>query len=987
MADSLIAGLFLLLAVVALLLAVLALRHRVAFRLGVRNAARARRRTAMLLMGLLIGTSIIAGSLVVGDTIDSLALHYTYLAVGHSDEAIGDQSASGNWQPFNYSVYGSVQSAAPGDHEISGVTPEIVGSVSILDRTTDIPQPSLNLIAVNGNQSAVLGSFVSDTGAVVQGPAPGEVILDDLAASEMNASAGDSVVLYGPNAQPVPMVVQAVVQDNERGAFPTGGVGNYGSAFIDLSAGQSLEAMPGSINFLVISIAGGESQQLAHSDAVSAFLNTTIASIPAAHGLAVDEILKNAVATEDTKGSGATTLFLVLGLFSIAAGALLVVGIFTLLAEERKGEMGVERALGLRREELVYSFLFEGTFYAAGSALAGTALGVAVGYGLTYAFGGLIRTAGISEAALLQSFTVTPEALVLSYVAGFLLTLVTVAVASRRASRLNIVRAIRDLPEPDPPRRTYTYLALFGAIAFVLGALLYAKTYQGTSAISDPVIGGALVLAGLALVAARFVRNRPVFSALGVALLIWGGYEPLRTWALGTSHGGGVYGVFVEGIMLVTGAVLIYAFNAATVAAALVRLAGGRRKRAPVALVGLSFPGRRPGRTTTTLAIFALVSFTLVIIAAVGSSLDASLSTLEREESGGYALVAFSSTSAPQLPAYVSGNATLSPDFAHVVPLSTGPINVSVNGSNLAPYSDSVYSAPTGEPAFSDFYSSNQYTYSATLNGMSASQVDQELSSDPGVAIVDQTYSTVPDNLATSVPAGHPQVNPGAGIELTNPLNGNTTFVTVIGVMTQDVLTGVFVNPAAAAKLGVTGAQIFLMGVAPGIADATAALAAKKAFFPYGLVVVNLENAIASSIATTEGEIELLQIFVGLGLVVGIAAMGIVAARAVAERRREIGMLRANGFTQGMIIRAFLLEYTFITVIGLAIGTALGLLAVWNLTHSAQATATGVTDFAVPWLNLVIILVVAYGLSMLAVTGPSRRAARLPPAVAVRSSE
>jgi ABC-type lipoprotein release transport system permease subunit len=41
----------------------------------------------------------------------------------------------------------------------------------------------------------------------------------------------------------------------------------------------------------------------------------------------------------------------------------------------------------------------------------------------------------------------------------------------------------------------------------------------------------------------------------------------------------------------------------------------------------------------------------------------------------------------------------------------------------------------------------------------------------------------------------------------------------------------------------------------------------------------------------------------------------------------------------------------------------------------------------VPWLNLAIILGVAYGLSMLAIAEPSLRAARLPPAEAVRPTE
>ncbi|MFN8537301.1 MAG: hypothetical protein U0232_07465 [Thermomicrobiales bacterium] len=47
------------------------------------------------------------------------------------------------------------------------------------------------------------------------------------------------------------------------------------------------------------------------------------------------------------------------------------------------------------------------------------------------------------------------------------------------------------------------------------------------------------------------------------------------------------------------------------------------------------------------------------------------------------------------------------------------------------------------------------------------------------------------------------------------------------------------------------------------------------------------------------GFFALLKGFIGLGLVVGIAALGVVAFRAVVERRQQIGMLRAIGFGRG----------------------------------------------------------------------------------------
>jgi putative ABC transport system permease protein len=118
-----------------------------------------------------------------------------------------------------------------------------------------------------------------------------------------------------------------------------------------------------------------------------------------------------------------------------------------------------------------------------------------------------------------------------------------------------------------------------------------------------------------------------------------------------------------------------------------------------------------------------------------------------------------------------------------------------------------------------------------------------------------------------------------------------------------------------------------------------------------------------------------------------VAVMGILALRAVVERRREIGMLRASGFSQRDVLRAFLLEYSYVTLLGLGIGTWLGIWIVYQLSLNPNAAASGVSFFAVPYLNIALIVVAAYGLAMLAIANPSIRASHLPPAEAVRATE
>ena len=69
----------------------------------------------------------------------------------------------------------------------------------------------------------------------------------------------------------------------------------------------------------------------------------------------------------------------------------------------------------------------------------------------------------------------------------------------------------------------------------------------------------------------------------------------------------------------------------------------------------------------------------------------------------------------------------------------------------------------------------------------------------------------------------------------------------------------------------------------------------------------------------------LIEGFMGLGLIVGVAALGVISARSVVERRQQIGVLRAIGFRRGMVQACFLLESSFIALTAIVVGTGLGL--------------------------------------------------------------
>jgi len=963
---------------------VLAFRHRLAFRIAMRNVRRGKVRTILLVAGLLVGTTIISGSLIVGDTIQTLIEHYSYLGAGYVDESITGTAPSGGPLYFPYSVYNETVNLTAGYSPIVGIAPMIVDLGSTYDRTTGIPETNLNLIGVNGDQSTQLGAFVAQNGSSLYGPATGEVLIDQQTATALNASVGDSLIVYGHRA--LDLTVQAIVQPNVRGGFITAGL-VPGNLWVTLATAQYLENETGKINYVAITNAGTQAAGAASSGSVSAYLNTTLATLLSTHGLVVSTPLQTSLTQAANAGTDILTIFLVLGLFSIIAGALLIVGIFVMLAQERKGEMGMLRAIGLNRGNLVYTYYFEGVVYSAGSALAGTFIGVGVGFLLVYLAGFILANAGLPASAIVQSFTVTGQSLLIAYVAGFLLTLVTVIVASRRASRLNIVRAIRDIPEPPPPLRTYTWLAVLGGLLVFLGALLYASTYQGNSNLSYPILGGALVILGIAFVAARFLKNRLVFTGAGLALAVWTGTEPLHKALFGPSHTGGIFVLFTEGIFLVGGVLMILLFNADLLARGLRRLFGRKAAANPVLRVGLDYPTRQPTRTAVSLTIFSLVVFTMVATAAYGATLQGNLSAEVATQSGGYTFFGYSQNPLPTLWADIEANATLAPMFTNAGSLSTGAIEISVPGYAHNPYQDSVYAPPTNQTGPASFFDTEAFPFLTTLHGLSAAATFQLIATNPNDAILDSSYSAPCGGFTGSSGVGHPLVSVGETIEVST-LSGNASAnVTVVGILKQSIITGVWLNAGTANRLGYSVQNGYFLTVASGISQTTAAQDLKRAFFADGLVVIDIQALLASSINTTQGFIGLLEIFVGLGLAVGIAAMGILALRAVVERRREIGMLRASGFTRGMVLRSFLLEYSFVTIVGVAVGAALGLLIVYNSTISNSAAAAGLTQFVAPWLTVLEIAIVAYVLVLIAIAGPSVRAAQLPPAEAVRVSE
>ena len=123
--------------------------------------------------------------------------------------------------------------------------------------------------------------------------------------------------------------------------------------------------------------------------------------------------------------------------------------------------------------------------------------------------------------------------------------------------------------------------------------------------------------------------------------------------------------------------------------------------------------------------------------------------------------------------------------------------------------------------------------------------------------------------------------------------------------------------------------------------------------------------------------------FMLLGLVVGIVALGFISARSVVERRHEIGVLRAIGFSRDMVQLSFIVESSFIALLGIGLGVGLGLVASINLINELREEEP-LLEFVIPWTTFGVIVMGAYVFTLLTTLLPARQAAAVAPVEALR---
>ena len=132
--------------------------------------------------------------------------------------------------------------------------------------------------------------------------------------------------------------------------------------------------------------------------------------------------------------------------------------------------------------------------------------------------------------------------------------------------------------------------------------------------------------------------------------------------------------------------------------------------------------------------------------------------------------------------------------------------------------------------------------------------------------------------------------------------------------------------------------------------------------------------------------------FIVIALIVIVAALNILIALTmmVMEKTRDIAVMMSFGVEPGQVRRIFLMEGLLISLVGTALGLALGYFTAWAGGHyhfihlSAEVYSIDTLPFAPRPIDGLIVSVVSIGMSLLATLYPSSAAASVLPAEALR---
>jgi putative ABC transport system permease protein len=280
----------------------------------------------------------------------------------------------------------------------------------------------------------------------------------------------------------------------------------------------------------------------------------------------------------------------------------------------------------------------------------------------------------------------------------------------------------------------------------------------------------------------------------------------------------------------------------------------------------------------------------------------------------------------------------------------------------------------------------------------SGRDVWQAMRTTPGLAIVDPLvvprrenfdFGVPPDFMLSGFYLEDGTFDP-VPISVRDPQTDKVVRLKVIGVLKDSVAITMYgISTSQRTLAGAFGDRVrpttYHFSVPSGMDEEAVASDLEAAFVSNGLEAQAMSDLLHDAVATSWTFNRLILAFMGLGLLVGVAALGVISARSVVERRQQIGVLRSIGFQRRMVQAAFLLESSFISLVAIFVGTTLALILSFNvINQTSESQGTTNVELVVPWGTLGLVFFIVYAASLVTTLLPALRASRVEPAEALR---
>jgi putative ABC transport system permease protein len=925
--------------------ALLAWRQPLLARLAWREAARRRGQSLLLIVGLMVGAAAIAAALVTADSLDEAATINSHRAMGAMDLAI---TAGGRPFPAHLATRLAEDPAVAA--AVQGILPTVEASGSVANLDRERRRSDVGVVAFEPAMQEPFGVFHLDDGTTTTGDdlRAGEVLMTTDLATLLDAEAGDRLTVWldGPGV---------ALETTVGGIVAIDGAGAHG---LRPTVFTSLETLwqvtgPDLATLLRVTTAGEVFGGIEEAGAAMPALEEAIAGLGTTAELRVVPVKADMVEMVAAESAAPRGMTMGLAGVVVVAGLTLVVSLAHMLAEERRRQLGVLRALGLRRRGLVQLMVIEGAMYSLVAAVVGTGVGVLAGQIVARRIVvAIVGMSGFSDFAF--TYTAAPRTVAIALASGASITLVTLVLSVRRTAHLSVVAAVRDLPEP-------TVVVRGGWRRALTVGLLGMTGVAGVMAWSTPplrTLGGFLVIAATANLLRRRLPDRLRASLAGAAVVAWSLAMASYAGRVVEADPGPFFGTLALAVpATVFGLALVVVANLRMFEGMVARAGRSRGRLRATLRPPMAELSRRPTRTALTSGAFALA---LAVIATL-TTMNAGFPLLWEAESGATDVVVSTPGSARfDLPAEVAV------DVARTVELPTlaylgarersgtvphGAADDAMRPVRIVGVPDHLDDlAPLGLMARDERYGSDAEVWAALHR-------DPTLAVASAVGLGEQITLIGSGGPVTFTVIAHPE----------SPVGWHALMLTERGL---EHFTGLS-----------TG-RLELLEVRPGVDVETVASAIERTGFAAGVEAMTFEREAGEIFAAFGSLFSAMTLLVRSALVVGLASLGILAVRAVVERRRQIGVLRALGFRRRQILSGLLAENlalaAFGVVMGLVTGMAMGQLMLRSFVDDGSAPIV----FDLPQLAGVVLLV--FVATAVVTVAPAVRAARLPPAQAAR---